>query len=239
MFDKTSRFFLSEDESRRDFFFSLHPTWWSRFYEYPWAASFSQKSDIALDAASGICHPFKFFLAENSRETHAVDSDPRILSEAAIRQEVAAVFGESGLERLKSEHFKNVNYRRANLENLPYPDQKFDKIYCISVLEHLNDWFNKYPFFNRYRHFLKRIIPHGLEASLAEFKRVLKDDGLIILTFDYPTINLEYLRSLLAELGLHFADTVDFDLPENRLISPDNRLSCFRAVLTKKYDTQL
>jgi len=69
---------------------------------------------------------------------------------------------------------------------------------------------------------------------LSEFRRVLKDDGLIVLTFDYPRINLDYLKMLVPEIGLAFHGPVDFDLPVNAVYSDVHQLHCFRTVLHKR-----
>ncbi|MFA5886399.1 MAG: class I SAM-dependent methyltransferase [Patescibacteria group bacterium] len=232
MSDYTSRFFLVDDEKNSDFFFPLHPTWWSRFYEYIWASKFIEKTDISLDAASGICHPFKFYLADHGQETHALDYDPRILEEGEIKKEIFEVFGATGLNKMTPEYFQKIVYQKASLTKMPYENKKFDKIYCLSVLEHLNDWPNKYPYFNDHPGFDK-FIPRNIEHSLREFRRVLKDNGLIILTFDYPTINLYYFKRIIERLNLTFAAAVDFTLPPRALYSPDKQLYCFRAILKK------
>lgn len=227
-----SRFFRIDDEKNKEFFFRLHPTWWSRFYEYVWAAKFAEGSDIALDAASGICHPLKFYLLDVCRKVHAVDYDPRILSSSSILEDVREVFGDEGVKKLDERYLKEINYACSTLEKMPYGDMSFDKIYCISVLEHLNDWFNKYRTLSCFP-ILHTILPRGLYVALREFKRVLKDDGIIVLTFDYPTINLRYFKKVIHELGLHFVGNVDFSMPSNPLYSKEKGLYCFRAVLRK------
>ncbi|MEW6447566.1 MAG: class I SAM-dependent methyltransferase [Bacillota bacterium] len=214
MTDKfTSRFFVSSDAKTEKLIFPLPPYWWSRFYEYEWARRFCAPDDAALDAGCGICHPFKFYLSDVCREVHACDIDPRILSAEEILKDIARDFGEEVAKRFPVKYLRQVFYCRASLTALPYRDRKFDKIYCISVLEHLP--------------------PPDIFRSLQEFKRTLKDDGLIVLTFDYPLVNFEYLAKVLSEAGLVFAGSVSFAMPENALYSERDRLYCFRAVLRK------
>ncbi|MEW6574095.1 MAG: class I SAM-dependent methyltransferase [Bacillota bacterium] len=214
MTDKfTSRFFRQSDARTEKLVFPLPPYWWSRFYEYEWARRFCAPDDVVLDAGCGICHPFKFYLSDVCREVHACDIDPRILSAEEILKDIARDFGEEVSKRFPVKYFRQVFYCRASLTALPYPDRTFDKIYCISVLEHLP--------------------PAALFLSLQEFKRTLKDEGLIVLTFDYPLVNLEYLAKVFADVGLVFAGKVLFEMPENALYSEIDRLSCFRAVLRK------
>jgi SAM-dependent methyltransferase len=234
MSELTSRFVCSDDLQTRNFIFDLHLTWWSRFYEYPWAAQFAEANDIVLDAASGICHPLKFYLSDHTHETHACDVDPRILQPLKILEDVEEAFGTNARINFPERYIKNIHYSQASLIALPYPDKIFDKIFCISVLEHLNDYFNKHSSLWSMRSFLF-FAQKEIYYSLREFKRTLKDDGLLILTFDYPRIKLDYLLKVISLLNLSFAADVSFDLPDNALFNQSNNLYCFRAILKKKY----
>ena len=223
-----SRFVRSTDPASRHFMFPLPEAWWSRPYEYHWAASFCEPNDVALDAASGVPHPLKFYLAERGNEVHAVDIDARIVDDGAILQDVTDVYGVD-LDPLL---LQRVGHRLASLTSLPYADGMFDKVYCISVLEHLRDLFNKWPWLLPVKPLLP-FLPDTIEASLREFRRVLKDDGLIVLTFDYPRINLDYLRRLVDRLDLAFAGPVDFSDSGDVLTWSERGLKCVRVVLRK------
>jgi len=214
------------------FVFDIPQPWWSRPYEYAWASSFARPEDIALDAASGIEHPFKFFLLDQCRESYACDIDPRILDHQAILDAVSNAFGHEAEKSFADRYLYDVNYSHASLTELPYEDGYFDRIYCISVLEHLKDKFNKWPWLVPFRNMLPSV-PHTIEQAMTEFKRTLKDDGLIVLTFDYPRINLGYFQRIVQDLGLEFAGSTDFNRPSNALYSEKNRLYCFRAVVRK------
>lgn len=215
MSDKlTSRFFVCSDAKTDKLVLILPPTWWSRFYEYEWARQFCEPDDVALDAGCGICHPFKFYLADACREVHACDIDERILRPEAILEDIARDFGAAAAKDFPSKYFDRVHYARTSLTSLPYTDGKFDKIYCISVLEHLP--------------------PHDIYLALRECARTLKDNGLFVLTFDYPTIDLAFFSNLLPHAALTFAGDVSFELPANAIYSDLYRLYCFRAVLRKK-----
>lgn len=210
--------------------------WWSRPYEYAWASQFAESEDIVLDAACGICHPLKFYLLDNCRKVYACDIDKRILSPEEILKDIADDFGEETATHFPQKYLKNIHYTKAPLTALPYEDKTFNKIYCISVLEHLDEPFNKYlnmvnmDLFNR-------LFLRNMRLSLKEFERTLKDDGLIILTFDYPTVNLKYLTKTLLDIGLVFADNISFEISENAVYSQKNELYCFRAILKKKPKT--
>ncbi len=237
---RISRFFTTADPKTNNFFFKLNSNWWSRFYEYPWAAKFIEKDDVSLDAACGISHPFKFHLADHCAETYALDIDSRILNKDAIKQDVIKDFGEVEAVKINNDkYFQSINYVKAPLNKIPYPNKKFDKIYCLSVLEHINDWSGKLLPLNKFT-WLKKLKTDKFYKTMREFRRVLKDDGFIILTFDYPTVNLSYLKRNMARLSLEFISETSFNLTSDAIISPEkitsngSRLYCFRAVLRKK-----
>lgn len=227
-----SRFFTENDFKKDTFVFKLLPAWWSRPYEYAWAGKFTEKNDVVLDAACGIEHPFKFYLFDHCREVYACDYDDKILSSGNILNDIKNTFGESAAQNLPTKYLENIHYSKAVLTSLPYDDKMFDKIYCISVLEHLKDKFNRYPFLANIG-FIKTFLKNEIYLALKEFKRILKDNGLIILTFDYPDINLNYLKKVVSDLSLSFAGEMSLDMPENALYFEELNLHCFRAVIRK------
>lgn len=211
-----SRFFVHSDEKTDTTLLKLPYDWWSRFYEYPWASKFVNKDDIVLDAACGVCHPFKFYLTDHCKEVYACDLDPRVLSQDAILQDIAAFFGQDTANQMDTSYFQEVNLQQANLSNLPYHNKQFDKVFCISVLEHMDQ--------------------ESMLQAFQEFNRVLKDNGLLILTFDYPDIQFPLLNRAITEAGLKFYEDVSYELPSDVLYSRFHppTLYCFRAVLKKK-----
>ena len=225
----TSRFVLSSDPALQNFVFDLPEEWWSRPYEYAWAASFAEPNDVALDAASGIPHPLKFYLADRCQAVHAVDLDERILAPEAIREEVKSTYGVD----LARHYLDGIDYRRASLTELPYADRTFDKVYCISVLEHMRDPLNKWPWLLAFRPLLGFLQP-TIEQAMREFRRVLKEDGLMVLTFDHPRISLRYVEHLVQHLELEFAGPHDYAVPSDALLWDTRQLRCFRAVLRKR-----
>lgn len=130
---------------------------WSRDWEYPWAFlnSHLSKDMRILDAGSvgdlGDT-PFKDFVAERVAEVHCVDKKPMA----------------------KPPRKPNIHFKQADMGDLPYPDEYFDRVFCLSVLEHIKEKDG-------------RLIPI---KYVDEMLRVLKRGGLIILTFDvnrWPT----------------------------------------------------
>lgn len=65
----------------------------------------------------------------------------------------------------------NIHYETGTAENMPYPDNSFDVVYCCDVLEHVRD----------------------LNKAISEISRVLKSGGM----FFFDTINRTPLSKLI------------------------------------------
>ncbi|HET7099040.1 MAG TPA: methyltransferase domain-containing protein [Patescibacteria group bacterium] len=101
-------------------------------------------------------------------------------------------------------------------------ESSLDRVFCLSVLEEGVD----------------------IASALTEFGRVLKPDGLIVLTFDvisdpskpvgvYEGVNLNKFFIAVETAGLEVAGGIDLAM-ENRLTHPDWNLSVFHCVLWRK-----
>lgn len=210
-----SRFFVNADARRKKLVYTLPESWWSRPYEYEWCTNFISPHDTVLDAACGISHPLKFYLAGICEEVHACDADARILSEEAIMQDISRDIGEEALKEVFQSRTDSLHLAHANLTALPYEDESFDTIFCISVLEHLS--------------------PQDRGDALREFHRTLNGEGLLVLTFDYPTVNLVLMNELLLQTGFVYWGETDFTLPDDAVrTSLWGGLNCFRAILKKE-----
>jgi len=79
--------------------------------------------------------------------------------------------GEHGVGRTGSGfHITNIDIIQANAENIPFDDNMFDTVYSSHVLEHVSD----------------------VNQSLSEMKRVLKEDGIIIIGM--PTATMAFMN---------------------------------------------
>ncbi|WP_339305062.1 class I SAM-dependent methyltransferase [Paenibacillus sp. FSL R5-0519] len=210
-----SRYIRQSDPKTDTLVFPLHPAWWSRPYEYEWARRFARSDDVVLDAACGISHPFKFWLAEHCREVHACDWDERILSEEAIRLDIASDFGELAAQDLPESTLFRLHRAKANLAQLPYESGKFDRVFCISVLEHLDTG--------------------TMLRAFREFARVLKPNGQLIATFDVPEMRPDLLETIMAVTGLNIKDKLNVEEPDDAIWSDmyGAPIRCFRAVICK------
>ena len=153
------------------------PLYWSRQIEWPWAvlnAKLEPHHDV-LDTGSG-WSVLKFALASRSRSVTCMDHDQESLDCAA--QTVAAL------------NVSNIKQELGDLRNIPHSDNSFDRVLCISVLEHL---------------------PDGHGQAISELCRVLKPGGRLLISMDVATsatqacdyhMNKETAAMLVSSMGI-------------------------------------
>lgn len=183
--DLSSRFIEVDDKKVKELAgIQLPETWWSRPYEYAWAIEFAGKDFIVLDAACGVSHPFKWALGMKCKEVWGCDKDNRIMNLSSIVEETKNDLGDEAHQTITNhpELYENVKLSCGSICSLPNYMPKFDRIFCISVLEHFKE--------------TERM------KTLEEFKKFLKPDGLIVLTVDYPEITPTELIKNAREVGL-------------------------------------
>ncbi len=137
----------------------LRPRWmsstlhWSRQVEWPWVINKSgltcdfEPNSIVLDAGSGF-GPLRYALGRRCKHVVTVDDDPKVLTS----EDVAETIG-----------ITNITQVLADLRNLPFFDNYFDCVVCVSVLEH---------------------IERDRQVALSEMVRVLKPGGKLLFTMD-------------------------------------------------------
>ena len=191
----TSRYILKSDEHKNTFITKLPETWWSRPYEYAWAANFMGKDLTVLDAACGIEHPFKYYLAENCQFVDATDHHPKI-------KDVA-------------HNYSNLTLYHTDLTDTPSQEGTYDRVFCISVLEHLNP--------------IERI------DTLMEFYRVLKPSGLAVITCDIPLVTPVKLITHALQIGFSLPGPAYPQAPDPSytIYSEEYGLYCYRLLLQK------
>ena len=107
------------------------------------------------------------------------------------------------------------NFCPADIRHLPFRESAYDIVYCISVLEHID----------------------GLEKTIEEFKRILKQNGLLILTFDISIDGLDDIPhdkavELIESLNNHFSCINGFNSKQAlKLLDSDK-------ILTTRYISQ-
>ncbi|MFC1927494.1 class I SAM-dependent methyltransferase [Chloroflexota bacterium] len=160
----------------------------ARNWEYPWAilnSDISPDSRI-LDVGSG-CSLFPLYLAQKSKNVDSTDTDEGLM------RIVLPVLAD--ILRLK------VNYFVDNALNLSAKDNTYDYVFCISVLEHLEQELENGIWVNKHVNKLDR-------TAIREFLRVVRPGGRIILTLDYGSkritpvsFEFEYVKDLLEEFS--------------------------------------
>ncbi len=211
--DYASRYIVTTDINTNNCLLKFPMDWWSRLYEYPWAMKFVKKDDRCLDAACGAPHPFKFYLSSVCGRVWACDIDEDIIDNNKILSRVAHYFSREDVV-LAKKYIDRIDFKRADLTKLPYDDEMFTKVFCISVIEHLS--------------------LEAIKDTLKEFYRVLQSNGLLILTVDIPTANLQQLLGFITEVGFKFAGEAILDKPNNAIYSTLlGGLNCFRLLLKK------
>jgi ubiquinone/menaquinone biosynthesis C-methylase UbiE len=155
---------------------------WSRQYEYPFVfTNIKKKSKLnILDAGSGITF-FPYYLQKTFpySDIYCCDHDKYL---------------QKYFNDINANENANISFDICDLNNTEYPDNHFDYIYSISVLEHTNNY----------------------SDIIKEFKRILKPNGRLILTFD---ISLERNDNL----GINNAKNIINILNNN--LSPYNEIN--------------
>jgi SAM-dependent methyltransferase len=233
-----SRFFTLEDSYTRFFVYKLNESWWSRFYEYEWCKNFVEPNDVILDAASGVFHPFKYFCVDKCKEIHAFDIDPDVVRDLRKIKACPEEFKDKLDVLCKLQN--KIHNQCCSIDSLPYNNNFFDKVFCISVLEHLPDFRNslgglKFEFSGSgIWTAISNIGRKMILDSIKEFERILKPGGKLIMTFDFPRINLDYIERILKLTKFKFLGKFEKELPENALFSDELKLYCFRIIVEKE-----
>ena len=153
---------------------------------------------------------------------------PRPLKDALAEtcKHVYCVDHDERVYELDDGRYENVAYIHADFSEYvrQIPNKHLDRVFCISVLEETKD----------------------VEGALWEFRRVLKDDGLMVLTFDvphisdhpstpYPGLLMDNFLRDIKMVGLKFVGEQDFD-KEGLVHHPGYNLCVFHCVLEKTHD---
>lgn len=156
--------------------------WWSRTYEYVFHVKYVTEEldrlqqgrggggDAAiqvLDAGAGTDF-ISWYLLEEWPSSRPSDGTASIYLTAADYDEKNGNHHAEINERYTTagKPWVNTHFVQTALQKMPFQDAQFDVLFCVSVLEHTDDY----------------------KSIVEEFHRVVKPGGLVVLTFD---INLE------------------------------------------------
>jgi SAM-dependent methyltransferase len=185
---------------------------WSRAWEYPWAiqaGDLQERRLRTLDVGGG-GSPFAIYLAQRGHESVVVDPslDQGISSTFDSHRSVyrnvrslakRVIFSVAGIHsvwglpadgvRAGARYFPHVAHR------LEFPDHHFDRVFCLSVMEH---------------------IPRDIWVNcIREFERVLKPGGRLVITLDMETseANDRLYRKLVDSCSLSLLGNPDYETP--------------------------
>jgi SAM-dependent methyltransferase len=163
----------------------------SRVYEFPYAVYQLQSLKGKVLDVGGNLTSLQFYLEEQGFEVYSLDPDLY-----ALRQ----------LSKLKPRLKSHLKLAFGELLNLPFADEYFDGIVCISVLEHA---------------IIGSETAIYLKGCINELLRTLKPNGVLILTFDVSfgetgKLTLEDYGELCKILGIK-----QNPLPSDRIFSSD------------------
>ena len=132
---------------------------WSRRFEYAWAILNANLhvNEQVLDAGAGD-GSLQLFLARHCI-TENMDIDTRLMD---------------NMRQLTQGKGFQLAFREASIEKMPYPDGAFDKVFCISVLEHMKP-------------------PHL--GHVKELIRVVKPGGSLLITMDVVQEKNDYFQT--------------------------------------------
>lgn len=186
----------------------LHPTWWSRPYEYAFALQFADTRDTAADMGCGwMGRPLTAELARRSKEVYAIDADDRVTQL------------ENSLPNL---YYLPMDFTSSDMDY--FKASTFDKVYCISVIEDLLPG-DRQAALKSFRRLVK---PDG--------KIILTVDAIwepFRIAEPYPTVNINHLIQEIKEAGLRFVGAIDWVMPQSPVCHPKWNLACWHCVLER------
>ena len=201
----------------------------TRQWEYPWAILNSniREGDLVLDTGCGNS-PLLFYLYKRRCLCYGLDkhfsSVFSPLSSYTIKKKIAErlsriyplyfLVNPHGLDGLSSSARAlrfNIKYINGNLNALPFNDNTFDRIFCISVIEHL--------------------LREDMLKAAGELSRILKPQGLLIVTIDVWGTGLLW-QDFIRGSGLSLFGESDLTLPPKGKYA----YNVVGFVLRKQYD---
>jgi ubiquinone/menaquinone biosynthesis C-methylase UbiE len=164
----------------------------TRAWEYPWAILNSgiEPNARVLDVGSGYSL-LPSYLAQRCQDVSSLDTDETTMT----------IIAPALADILKAK----VKYCVGTALNLPAKDNAYDFVFCISVLEHLEQEMQGGIWINKNISKLDR-------TAIREFLRVVKPKGKVVLTLDYGSkkvspvsFEFDYVRDLIEEFRSHLA----------------------------------
>jgi len=147
-----------------------------KHWDNPWAVANAglREGMKVLDCGSGR-GMLQFYLSSKGMDVFSVDISH---NRSKLFKRIGELLGKIGIDysidpyivhrTLNRTYKTNVTFRHESAAAMSFPDAYFDRIFCISVIEHMDD--------------------ATIAGSMREMERVLKPGGLLLLTFDFHPI---------------------------------------------------
>lgn len=172
--------------------------YWSRKWEYPWAILNAdlQAGMRVLDVGSG-GSPFPLYLGMNGFECYACDpSLDQGKPKKNLRRRIIFFLGITTVWSLpKRKRSLPIRYFPDSIQELSFPDNFFDRVFCLSVIEHIpqSEW----------------------SLCMEQLSRVVKPTGRLLLTHDMSRqeANARVYRHLIEACTLDLIGSVDYPVP--------------------------
>ena len=178
-----------------------------RLWEYPWAILSAElaRGMRVLDVGSG-GSAFPLLLNKYGCEVHATDpslDNGRDIGSRGWKKRIQHALGIAaswGLPPARRNRNSAITYVADPMQKLRYRDGHFDRIFCISVIEH--------------------IPVHEWDHGLSEMARVLTDGGRLVMTLTMYTAQADrrWYEKLLVEPSLRLMGCINYATP----ISPED-----------------
>jgi len=181
----------------------------SRMWEYPYAilAAELKAGMQCADIGCGTT-PFSIYLSESTGKNCVTGFDPDEIEGSNLHSTFGA--NKKLLESL------GIRYLRNDMTKLEVPDESFDRVFCISVLEHIEE-------------------PSVWQTGINEMVRILKPGGRLILTMDMGIgLPLTNTYDIVKQSGLPLFGGFNFRWPRERFLTLNNvPMDVFGLVLEK------
>ena len=182
-------------------------THWSREWEYPWAViNCEPAADMKildcgcggsplLPFLTGVYHCQGFGIDMNHGDRFVPDQESYLKNTQFPLANLRNFFIDPALI------VKNITVQKGNMMNLPYHDSFFDRVLCISVIEHMKK--------------------ADCEKAVGEMVRVLKTGGKLLITMDHTGYNGHFIPwgdnpylDVIRWSGLKLCGDHDFTVPD-------------------------
>ncbi len=185
---------LSGQTTRQDLLFRIGGT---REWEYPWAIlSADLKPGMRLlDAGCG-SSPLLIYLARRGFQCWGIDPDiPQHRGVGRTLLRLAGVNLGFGYYDLSKKFRLPIAYERQGIQQMKFEDGFFDRVFCISVIEHIprSEW----------------------QICVQQLLRVLSPGGKLLLTMDMGREDTHRYEDIIRYSGAQFQGSIDHSIPRS------------------------